>query len=187
MKSDHLLTRLLFVIGITVLSMGYAPDQSYASSVEKAVMPLPASLRESATIVTFDAAWNRKVLRQGTSDLVCVAEAPFMGAQYSVCQHQSAEAFWVFGMQLRAQGKTGKEMNDIRIATMREGQLEIPQAGTARYFLIGRNPEVLFPLMIISLPDATGASTGLPTEPTAYRPWLMHAGTPSAHIMMPGD
>ena len=66
-------------------------------------------------------------------------------------------------------------------------KIEIPVAGTARYFLIGGGQDVLFPLMVISLPDATGESTGLPTEPNAYRPWLMHAGTPGAHIMIHGE
>ena len=90
-------------------------------------------------------------------------------------------------MQLREQAKSADEVDEARIEAMRQGSLEIPQPGTARYFLIGGRRENLFSLMAISLPNATSVSTGLPTEPDAYRPWLMHAGTPSAHIMMPGN
>jgi hypothetical protein len=41
--------------------------------------------------------------------------------------------------------------------------------------------------MAVHMPGATGATTGLPEEPDSYRPWLMNAGTPVAHIMMPGQ
>jgi hypothetical protein len=110
-----------------------------------------------------------------------------MGGQYAVCQHESAEAFWVFGMQLRAQGRTADEVDRARIEAMLLGNLEVPRSGTARYFLIGGRPENLLSMMVISLPHATSESSGLATEPDPRRPWLMHAGTPSAHIMLPGD
>jgi len=57
-----------------------------------------------------------------------------MGAQYNVCQHESAEAFWVMGMKLRAEGQTANEVDEARIEAMRQGSLEIPQTGTARYW-----------------------------------------------------
>ena len=41
-------------------------------------------------------------------------------------------------------------------------------------------------LTTVYLPGATSESTGLTTTPSHYRPWLMFAGTPVAHIMIPG-
>jgi hypothetical protein len=41
--------------------------------------------------------------------------------------------------------------------------------------------------MAVHLPYATSESTGFSTEPDNYRPWLMDAGTPNAHVMMPGN
>ena len=56
---------------------------------------------------------------------------------------------WVFGMQLRAQGQSADEVDTERIKALRDGKLEIPQAVTVRYFLIGGRAENMFPLMVI--------------------------------------
>jgi hypothetical protein len=77
-------------------------------------------------------------------------------------------------------------MNAARDEAMIDGSLETPVAGAARYFLIGSDPNVLFPLFVSMIPNASGESTGLPTEPEPNRPWLMHAGRISAHIMVHG-
>lgn len=183
----HLIALALLATSLVVPETAYAQREHSDPDFERALLPLPESLRDGANVVAFDAEWNRRVLRQGTSDLACVSKAPFMGAQYAACQHESAEPFWVMGMQLRAEGMTADEIDEARIEAMRTGRLSVPEFGTARYFLIGGREENLLPIMILSLPDATGASMGLPTEPDAYRPWLMHAGTPSAHVMMPGN
>jgi hypothetical protein len=180
-------SRALIVLLVTLVVFNVVQAQEKAPAAGSALLPLPESLRNDASVVAFDAGWNRRVLHQGTGKMACVAQAPFMGAQYAVCQHESAEAFWVMGMKLRAQGQTANEVDEARIEAMREGSLEVPQTGTARYFLIGGRLENLLPVMVISLPNATSASTGLPTEPDSFRPWLMHAGTPSAHIMLPGN
>lgn len=182
-----LLALILLTASLVVAETAHAQREPSARDFERALLPLPESLRDGASVVAFDAEWNRRVLRQGTSDLACVSEAPFMGAQYAVCQHESAEPFWVMGMRLGAEGKTAEEIDEARIEAMRTGRLSPPDSGTARYFLIGGREENLLPIMIISLPNATGASTGLSTKPDALRPWLMHAGTPSAHVMMPGN
>jgi hypothetical protein len=41
--------------------------------------------------------------------------------------------------------------------------------------------------MAVFLPNATEASTGLSDKRDHFRPWLMWAGTPFAHIMIPGQ
>jgi hypothetical protein len=181
------LALILLVTSLAIPGVGKTEERSSETLFSKALLALPASLQSGASVVAFDAEWNRRVLHLGTNKIACVSEAPFMGAQYAVCQHESSEAFWVMGMKLRAQGKSANEVDKVRIESMRQGDLEIPEPGTARYFLIGGRLENLLPIMVISLPDATSTSTGLSTEPDPFRPWLMHAGTPSAHIMLPGN
>lgn len=157
------------------------------AQIERATMPLPPSLRDQANIVVFDSDWNPIVVREGSSDINCVAGAPFMAIQYAVCQHRSSEPFWVMGMQLAASGMPQGQIDKARIDAMIEGTLQTPDAGVARYFLIGGRPQNLLPLMAITLPNATAESTGFSTEPNSYRPWLMDAGTPNAHLMLPGN
>lgn len=157
------------------------------AQTHRALLPLPESLRAGANIVGFDSDWNQVVLREGSSDMNCVAFAPFMAIQYAACQHSSSEAFWVMGMQLRAGGMAQADIDQARIDAMVDGTLEIPVVGAARYFLLGGRPQNLSSLMAVHLPYATSESTGFSTEPDNYRPWLMDAGTPNAHVMMPGN
>jgi len=42
------------------------------------------------------------------------------------------------------------------------------------------------PLMAVFFPNMTGETTGLSAELDPYRPWLMWAGTPISHFMIPG-
>ncbi|MFZ1756469.1 MAG: hypothetical protein WBO46_08205 [Caldilineaceae bacterium] len=157
------------------------------AQTHRALLPLPESLRASANIVGFDSDWNQVMLREGSSDMNCVAFAPFMAIQYAVCEHKSSEPFWVMGMQLRAGGMAQADIDQARIDAMVDGTLEIPVVGAARYFLLGGRPQNLSSLMAVHLPHATSESTGFSTEPDNYRPWLMDAGTPNAHVMMPGN
>ena len=156
------------------------------AQIERALMPLPAYSRDTANIVVFDAEWNPIVVHDGGSDMNCVAGAPFMGLQYAVCQHVSSQPFWVMGMQMAAEKVPQAKIDRARIDAMIAGELETPDVGVARYFLIGGRVENLSPLMAIPLPNATGESTGLSTSPDSYRPWLMNPGTPNAHVMIPG-
>lgn len=156
------------------------------AQTERALMPLPASLRDTANIVIFDADWNQIVVRDGGSDLNCVAGAPFMAAQYAICQHITTQPFWVMGMQLVSGGMKPAEVEKARLDAMVEGTLETPVAGAARYFLIGGSVPNLLPLMNVQLPYATTETTGFPSQPDPFRPWLMDAGTPNAHLMIPG-
>ena len=41
-------------------------------------------------------------------------------------------------------------------------------------------------LLVVYAPGATVESTGLTVTPSKTGPWLMHAGTPKAHIMLSG-
>jgi hypothetical protein len=40
------------------------------------------------------------------------------------------------------------------------------------------------PLVVVYMPGATAASTGLSTKPAEGTPWIMFSGTPKAHIML---
>jgi hypothetical protein len=39
----------------------------------------------------------------------------------------------------------------------------------------------------IAVPNGTAASTGFPDSPQPGGVWLMNAGTPTAHLMIPGE
>ena len=176
--------KLLVLCGLCMIMQVQAQD-NVAVIIADAVRPLPAPLRDGATVVSYDENFNRTVLRQGKNQIVCNADSPKPG--YSVvCQHQDVEAYWLRGAQLVAAGNSRKERDKIRNEEMEKGTLARPEPGLARYGLGGATRESATPIMVVMLPYATSESTGLSMEPDNYRPWLMEAGTPSAHIMIPG-
>ena len=134
------------------------------------------------------------MLRKGTNELVCLASDPKISSLNVACYHKDLDPFMARGRELKVQGKTVKEIFDIREAEAKSGKLKMPDhpsnlqvytapaegwnkstgevtKGTYRY--------------VVYIPWATAASTGLPTKAEVPgMPWLMDPGTHRAHIMI---
>ena len=136
-------------------------------------------------MVTYDDGVTRKVLRVGGNSVVCVADSPAPGFAVA-CFHSTLERFYVRVMELAMEGRSPEETEKLVIDELREGKLPTPEPGATRYFRAGATRDGALPIMAVEIPFATEESTGLSTEPSSYRPWLMHPGTPQAHIMIPG-
>lgn len=91
-----------------------------------------------------------------------------------------------------ARGITGDRVDSLRFAEARAGKLQLPRHPGMPYSLTG--PPGSFdpatgsapkarPLFVVYVPFATGKSMGLATTPVEGAPWIMHPGTPKAHIM----
>jgi hypothetical protein len=161
-----------------------AEDKSVAQQVEEALLPLPEELRADATVIGYDASGNKVQLREGNGDIVCTADSPAAG--FSVrCYPQSIEGYVTRVMELLAEGRSEDELKDIIGAEVKAGKLQAP-SNAASYAIRGAELQNALPLTTFYVPGATSASTGLTTIPNHYRPWLMFAGTPMAHIMIPG-
>lgn len=124
------------------------------------------------------------MLRQGTNQLICRADTPAPGfAVY--CHHKDMDALFTRLEQLAATGTPEAERRDLAAAEVTSGKLKVLVGGTV-YRLIGSSAHTALPIVDVYLPNATPESTGLSAEPNNYRPWLMWAGTPVAHVMLPG-
>ncbi len=166
--------------------LAHAEEGGKQKLIHDALLPLPEHLRESATVASYDEAGNRTVLREGSGEIICQSDDPTPG--FSVyCFHRSYEPHLVQSRKWYTEGKSEEDILELRLAAIKEGKLPREQVGRAGYILQGREPLSATSLMVISLPDATAESTGLSTTPSNYRPWLMGAGTPLAHLMMPGN
>ena len=176
---------VLFVCVMFVVSSGIAAGQEPTSEqqIADAVAPLPASLRDGATVVLGhgDA---RTVLREGTNAMVCQADAPTSGFAVS-CYHKAIDPLSSRVFELLAAGKSDDEIGATVGAEVKEEKLEV-EAGRVVYAAWGPSRTSALPIMSVYVPNATAESTGLTTELNYYRPWLMWAGTPVAHIMLPG-
>ena len=157
-----------------------------------AVLPLPASFRDSATVMGYGADGKMKVLRPGQGAMVCLASDPASERFHVACYHRALDPFMARGRALRAQGIKGDQIDSFRFAEVRSGQLKFPTQAASLYSLTG--PAGTYHpatgavtgarhLYVVYLPNATAASTGLPDRPTQGVPWIMHPGTIKAHIM----
>jgi hypothetical protein len=160
--------------------------------IAAAVLAAPEEMRAGATVLGYGADGRRKKLRQGSGALVCLASDPKAERFHVACYQRSLEPFMARGRALRAHGVTGDRVDSVRFAEVRTGKLRMPRHPAMLYSLTG--PPDSFdpatgtapkaqPLFVVYVPFATGKSLGLSTTPVEGAPWIMHPGTPKAHIM----
>lgn len=160
--------------------------------IAAAVLPAPETMRAGATVLGYGPDGRFKKLRQGRGQLICLASDPKAEKFHVACYHRALEPFMARGRSLRARGVTGDRVDSVRFAEARAGKLRLPRHPAMLYSLTG--PPDSFdpatgtapkarPLFVVYIPYATAASTGLSAAPVEGGPWIMHPGTPKAHIM----
>ena len=157
--------------------------------VASAVLAAPKDRRAGATVLGYKEAGQVVTLRQGTNDLVCLADDP-AEKQFSVaCYHKDLEPFMARGRDLALKYK-GKERHEMRWKEVDEGKLKMPKEPRMLYVLTGSGFDAdkgevanSYLRWVVYVPYATPESTGLTTTSGAA-PWLMYPGTAGAHIMI---
>ena len=163
-----------------------------AAQVAAAVLALPATLRDSATVLGYRELHSLVELRRGTNGMICLADNPADSTFHVACYHESLEPFMARGRALRASGVTGEQVDTVRFREIREGTLRMPAGPAALHSLSGpagswnADSNTVTggrALYVVYIPFATPESTGIPAVPAPNQPWLMFPGTPKAHIM----
>lgn len=167
---------------------------SKAMQIKTAVMAAPEDLRDGALVYGYDTRGNWTVLREGSNDMVCIADDPNAEGFSVACYHKQLEPFMERGRELKKEGKNFKEIFDTREAEAKAGTLQMPKDGATLYSLSaaaedydGMNGEVknTYLRYVVYIPWATQESTGLALKPEAPgMPWIMDPGTHRAHIMI---
>src|SRR5262245_1117305 len=161
-----------------------------ADEITQATLPLPEDMRAAATVYKYDTkTGERIVLRKGTNAVEC---SPRGADGFTWCYNVAGAARRDFTAKLRAQGKTDKEVQDAVAAATKDGMLKPTPFGTMSYRLYGKRDRIQL-LWVLSVPGATPESIGVSDDSQRDeainngdgRPWLMLAGTPGAHIMIP--
>ncbi len=191
----NLLT-LLFCLILAVASSQEPQTEILPKDIQikTAVLPAPAQKKSGAMVYGYDAQGNFTVLREGTNNLVCIADNPNQEGISVACYSIKLEPFMQRGRELGAKGMDAKEKFDIRGAEVAAGKLEMPKEPSMLYVYSGEeegynkttgelsNGKFRY---VIYIPFATVESTGLPDKPHAPgMPWLMDPGTYRAHIMI---
>lgn len=162
--------------------------------IKTALLPLSEAEREGAMVYGYDSSGTMVVLREGTNNLVCLADDPRKDGIHIACYFVQLDPFMARGRELAAQGKSREEIETIRGNEVASGELKIPGEPSMLYIYYGksgdydtatgelRNGKFRY---VIYTPFATTESTGLPDKPHAPgMPWLMDPGTHKAHIMV---
>ena len=173
---------------------GYTEIDSEEALIATALMAAPEASREDCTVIGYNMAGEFVTLKEGSNEFICLADDPKRKGFNAACYHQELEPFMARGRALRAEGKTGPEIFDIREEEVKSGQLSMGTPGTTLHIYYGKNstydPESgkvagAKHRYVVYLPFATAASTGLPENPQASNhPWIMNPGTHRAHIMI---
>lgn len=187
----------LFVIGLGLISNIQAQVEipSKEVQIKSAVLAAPESLREGAKVYGHSPQGEFMVLREGTNDMVCIADDPNSPGFSVSCYPKELEPFMERGRILKMEGKSFKEIFEQREEEVKSDQLKMPEDGTTLFVFYNKDESAFNPntgvvkngnfRYVVYIPYATAESTGLPLSPEAPgMPWIMDPGTHRAHIMI---
>ena len=195
MKLISISILLVFVNGILAADvLGQSVIPTPEQQIRAAVSPAPEDMQEAAAVLGYNEQGELVLLREGSNELICLADDPNDDRFHTACYHKDLEPFMKRGRELRAQGESSEEVRNIRMQEIEEGILPMPEKPMSLYSLTGDSDGWDYsthtllsarPLYVIYIPYATVESTGLATSPVSEgAPWLMDAGKPWAHIMV---
>ena len=195
MKLISISILLVFVNGILAADvLGQSVIPTPEQQIRAAVSPAPEDMQEAAAVLGYNEQGELVLLREGSNELICLADDPNDDRFHTACYHKDLEPFMKRGRDLRAEGKSSEEVRNIRLQEIEEGILPMPEKPMSLYSLTGDSDGWDYsthtllsarPLYVIYIPYATVESTGLATSPVSEgAPWLMDAGKPWAHIMV---
>lgn len=186
--------RILPFLALALPAGAQPPLPSAAEQIAAAVLPLPAELRNGATVLGYRSAGQLVELRRGTNGMRCLALYVMREDFHVACYQDNLEPFMARGRALRAEGVTGAQVDTVRYREIAEGKLRMPAYGTLysittrreNYTAATNTVKEAGLLAVVYIPGATAESTGLSARPRSDGPWIMFPGTPKAHIMMVG-
>jgi hypothetical protein len=172
---------------LSLVAQNYPPKEW---QIETAVLAAPEHERDNATVLGYASDGELAILRQGSNDLICLADDPARKGFSVACYHESLEPFMARGRALRKEGKNNKDIFQIREDEVKAGKLEMPDRAllsvtTGEVNEDTKEVENVFTRWVFYIPFATAETTGLPPAPAGPgAPWIMDAGTHRAHIMI---
>ncbi len=186
--------RLLIAFTLSMFAFQNQDVPNKEQQIAGALQAAPEDLREGATVYGYDSKGKVIILQKGGGLMVCLADNPHTSGFTSSAFHKDLYPFMARGLALRLEGKSAKEIFDIREAEAKSGKLRMPEEATTLYVLFGKDgtfdeKERIFKNVrlryVVYIAWATQETTGLPTEPTSPGgPWIMNPGTHRAHIMI---
>lgn len=181
----------VYIAGFSQDNMAILPNDI---QIKTAVLPAPEEDKAGAMVYGYNAQGELVVLREGSNNLVCIADNPNKEGINVSCYSKRLEPFMARGRALNKEGKSQAERMKIRGDEVASGKLVMPKEPSMLYIYFGSDENYDKETgdlangrfrYVIYTPFATAESTGLPIKPHAPgMPWLMDPGTHRAHIMV---
>jgi len=161
--------------------------------IATALMAAPEESRAECKVIGYNMAGEFVTLKEGDNEFIVIADNPNKTGFNAACYHKDLEPFMARGRALKAAGKTGQEIFEIRELEMKSGKLKITPGATLHVYYGAKSlydpktskvggAQLRY---VVYMPWATSESTGLPESPLASNhPWIMNPGTHRAHIMI---
>ena len=151
--------------------------QAAEATIANALSAAPTSIRGGATVMAHDGT----ILRNGSGGWTCIPDMPEVPGNSPMC----LDAQW---LEVISAWRARKPPVVTRtgFAYMLVGDMPTSNVDP---FATGPTPDNQWiedsgPHLMLILPDTT-ALAGIPTDPANGGPWVMFAGTPFAHVMIP--
>ena len=167
---------------------------SNEQQIASAILAAPYEAREGAMIYGYNESGEMIVLREGSNNIICIADNPNKDGFEVVSYHSSLEPYMSRGRTLKNDGKSSKEKGEIRESEAKSGVLTMPENPATLHIYYGKNGfynidssriENAKYRYVVYIPYATQETTGLSLKPNApNHPWLMFPGKYNAHIMI---
>ena len=122
----HILSLLATCISIFATAQSISSD----AQISSAVLAAPEEMRESSTVMGYNSENILVVLREGSGDLICLADNPESNGFNVACYQKDLDPFMARGRELRTEGKTRQEVFEIRGKEVKAGDLTIPEGST---------------------------------------------------------
>ena len=177
---------ILAVLGVLTISAG-AEAQSTARTIERALLAAPARGRDAATVISWNADYTYRTLREGTSQLVCYDRSgdPGRPAFAVACTVLGNLDRVAQNRRFAAEGGDRAGTQALVAAAERNGTRIAPVFGSPWLGVSGDSQANAGTHTTIAMPGATEASSGFPENGRGGGAWLMAAGTSEAHLMTP--
>jgi hypothetical protein len=153
-----------------------------AELIASALAAAPMGVAKGASVVTMDAKGEMHTLRKGSNEFTCMPDDPSTPGPDPMCMDQTSMAF-VHAMVMHQPPPTGKVGLMYMLAGGTDASNTDPYAGkpTATNHWIRTGPH----LMVTGADAAFYNQYPKSADPDTSRPYVMWAGTPYQHLMIP--
>ncbi len=177
---------ILAVLGVLTVSAG-VDAQSTAQTIERALLAAPARGRDATTVISWNADYSYRTLKEGTTQLVCWDRSGDPGeAAFSViCTGLGNLDRVAQNRRFAAEGGDAAGNRALVAAADANGSRIMSVFGSPWLTLSGQSQANSRTNITIAMPGATEASSGFPESGRGGGAWIMAAGTSEAHLMTP--